>query len=336
MANWLKRKTTKELIVLILVAASFGMSIAYINAKTYDPKTATSIGHGDTLDFLNMYSGGYGSGLHAYRLLVPMLARMTPAPPSFLFIGRRSFGATTQAVMKFAVLNFLFLLGTCIALYYLQLGFSMSFFESFLGVMLFLSSQTVIRSTGIPMPDSAFFFFFSLCMLAIQRDNLLLFLFAHTIGITAKELVMLSLPLILLSLLSSRRKVWMLLATIPGVMIYAIIRINLAPYQLGEYITGTVLSNAGKQIVGLLSPNALINLFLSFGFSWIPAFYVLATGKVPLLLKRWSWLILFIFAGILIQPGMGSVGRYMFCAFPVVVPLAAIGISKWLSLKQQN
>lgn len=334
MTNWLKRKATKELIVLILVAASFGMSIAYINAKTYDPKVATSIVHGDTFDYLSMYFGGYDSGLRAYRPLVPMLARMTPAPPSFLFIGRRSFNAATQAVMKFAVLNFLFLLGACIALYYLQLGFSMSFFESFLGVMLFLSSQTVIRSTGIPLVDSAFFFFFLLCMLAIQRDNLLLFLVAHTIGVAAKELVMLSILLILLSLLSSRRKAWMLLAAIPGVMIYAIIRINLAPYQLNEYITGTVLNDAGKQIAGLLSPNGLINLFLSFGFAWIPAFYVLAAGKVPLLLKRWSWLILFVFTGVIL--GAGNFGRSTFTAFPVVFPLAAIGISKWLSLNQQN
>lgn len=334
MTDWLKRKSTKELIVLILVAASFGMSIAYINAKTYDPKTATSIGHSDTLDYLKMYFGGRGFGLRAYRPLVPMLARMTPAPPSLLFIGRRSFNATTQAVMKFAVLNFLFLLGACIALYYLQLGFGMSFFESFLGVMLFLSSQTVIRSAGIPLAGSAFYFFFLLCMLAIQRDNLLLFLFAHTIGVTAKEMVMLSLPLILLSLLSSRRKAWMLLATIPGVMIYAIIRINLAPYRLDEYITGTVLNDAGQQIAGFLSPNGLINLFLSFGFSWIPAFYVLATGKVPLLLKRWSWLILFIFAGVIL--GAGNFDRSIFTAFPVVFPLAAIGINKWIGLNQQN
>lgn len=326
---WLRHQEARRLMVLLVVVVSFSFSIVYANVQTYDPKLTPATGYVDSVDYLNMYFGEPGTGIRAYRPLVPLLARLVPDLPSSLFTAGRPFDRFTMAAMKFGVINLFFLIGACVALYVLERGFGLSYFEAFLGVLLFLGSQTVVRGAGLPMTDAAFFFFFSLCMIAIQRDNLWLLLFAHTIGVLAKELVILSVPLILLSLLSWRRKAWMLLATVPGIALYVVVRMTFAPSPLDGYATGQVLSYLDDQLLALSTPNGLINLFFAFGLAWIPAVYALAACKVPLLLKRWSWLIVIVFVGVLL--GAGNFGRTTFSAFPVVMPLAALGLSSWLA-----
>lgn len=325
---WFSSKDFKQLMVFVLVVVSFSLSIVYTNVKTYNPQLAAYIGHNDSIDYVKMYFGEPVWGIRAYRPLVPLLARLVPDLPDWLFTGQRSFDLFTRVAMKFGIVNFFFLLGACVALYFLQRGFGMSYFESFLGGMLFLSSQTVIRSAGLPLADTAFFFFFLLCMISIQRNNLWWLLFAHTIGVLAKELVILSIPLILLSLFPWRRKAGMLFVLVPGLLLYGVVRVKFALSPLDDYITGGTLRYCPTQLLRLITPNGLINVFLSFGFAWIPALYALARCKIPLLLKRWSWLILIIFMGVLL--GRGDLGRSTFNAFPVVIPLASLGLSCWL------
>lgn len=326
---WFTSKDSKQLIVFVLVVVSFSLSIVYTNVKTYNPQFATYIGHDDSIDYVKMYFGEPVWGIRAYRPLVPLLARLVPDLPDWLFTGHRSFDLFARVAMKFGIVNFFFLLGACVALYFLQRGFGMSYFESFLGAMLFLSSQTVVRSAGLPLADTAFFFFFLLCMISIQRNNLWLLFFAHTIGVLAKELVILSIPLILLSLFPWRRKAGMLFVVVPGILLYGVVRVTFALSPLDDYITGGTLRYCTTQLLYLTTPNGLINVFLSFGFAWIPALYALTRCKIPLLLKRWSWLILIIFIGVLL--GRGDLGRSTFNAFPVVIPLASLGLSRWLA-----
>lgn len=327
--TWLRRQETRRLVVFLVVVITLSFSIVYANVQTYDPELTPATGYPDSADYIKMYFREAGTGVRAYRPLVPYLARLVPDLPPWLFTPGRSWDRWTEAAMKFGVVNFLFLVGACIVLYLLQRGFGLSYLEALLGVFLFLGSRTVVRSAGLPMTDTAFFFFFSLSLVAIQRNNLGLLLFANTVGVLAKELVMLAIPLILLSLLAWRRKAWMLLAAVPGVVLYVVVRLSLAPSPLDSYATGQILSYVDDQLRALATPNGLINLFLSFGLAWIPAIYALTVSKSPALLKRWSWLIVIVLVGVVL--GSGNLDRSLFSAFPVVIPLAALGLCDWLA-----
>lgn len=323
------REEVRQLIVLFALVISLSVSIVYTNVQTYDSTLTPATGYHDTVDYLNIYFGEPGTGIRAYRPLVPLLARLVPDLPTSLFTQGRSFDRFNAAAVKFGVINLLFLIGACIALYALERGFGLSYFEALLGVLLFLGSQTIVRSAGLPMIDTAFFFFLSLCMIAIQRNNLWLLLFSHTVGVLAKELVLLSIPLLLLSLLPWRRKALMLLATVPGIALYALVRMTFAPSPVDDYVTGQILSRVDDQLRALLTVNGLLNVFLSFGIAWIPALYALVACKVPILLRRWVWLIPIVVVGVIL--GAGNWGRTTFSAFPVVMPLASLGLSRWLT-----
>lgn len=324
---WLGRQESRQLAVLLLVVIGLSFSIVYANVQTYDPELTSASGYPDSTDYIKMYSGEAGTGVRAYRPLVPFLARLVPDMPASLFTPGRSLDSLTVAV-KFGVVNFLFLVAACVALYVLQRGFGLGYLASLLGVLLFLGSQTVVRSAGLPMTDAAFFFFLSLSLIAIQRNNLWLLLSAVAVGVLSKELVLLAVPLVLLSLLSWRRKAWLLLATVPGIALYGVLRLTAAPSPLDGYATGQVLGLVDDQLRTLLTPHGLVSLFLSFGLAWIPALYALAAGQPPPLLRRWSWLIVIVLVGVLL--GAGNLGRSTFSAFPVVMPLAALGLSRWL------
>jgi hypothetical protein len=225
--------------------------------------------------------------------------------------------------------NFFFLVATCLALYFLQRGFGTDYFTAFIGAILFLGSSTVVRSAGLPLTDAVFFFFLVISMIAIQQNNLLLLFFAQSVGVLAKELVVLiSLPLILLSLLPWQRKIWMLLATLPAVLIYVIVRSHMPAFPARRHDFGLLMEVVSGQLSVLATPRGLIKLFFSFSLAWIPAIYALAKCRVPLLLRRWSWAIPIVFLGVLILKG--NFDRTMFSIFPVVIPLAALGLSSWL------
>lgn len=331
MVEWLRGRQFRQLIVLLVVVISLSLSIIYTDVQTYDYKLAPVIGYSDSVEYIKMYLGNPEMDIGAYRPLVPFLARLVPDLPRWLFTPKRHFDYFATVAMKFGVVNIFFLIGACLALYILQQGFGLDYFQAFLGVVLFLSSQTVVRSAGLPMADTAFFFFFLLCAIAIQRNNLWLLFFALTIGVLAKELVvLLSIPLILLSLFSWRRKVQMLFATTPAILLHIWVRFTIAPSPLDKVLRGETLQYLNCQLLTLTTPNGLINLFLSFGPAWIPAIYALRACKVNLLLKRWSWLILIVFIGVLLL--YGNFGRNTFSAFPVVIPLASLGLSKWLGI----
>lgn len=320
---------TRRLLLFLIVVVSFSLSIVYSNVQSYRAESSLTTGYPDSLDYLNMYAGRPGVSLRAYRPLVPFLARLMPALPSWLFNPTKSLDHLTVAVWRFGIVNLFFLIGACLALYILQQGFAMTYLESFLGVLLFLSSQTVMRSAGLPMTDTAFFFFFLLCLIGIQRNNPLLLLVSHTIGISAKELVILSLPMILLAVLPWRRKIIFLACLIPGVIVYIILRFTTGTSPMDGYVTGKVLGYMGAQIRYILSVNGLINLFFSFGLAWIPFGYALLKKvRSPVLLRRWCWLTAIVFVGVIL--GAGNLSRAMFSAFPVVMPMASLGLIRYL------
>jgi hypothetical protein len=329
MINWLKHPEIRKLAVFLVLIVGLSFSIVYTDVRTYNVESAPGSGYNDSLSYLDMYFGKPGKDVGAYRPFIPWLARLIPDPPKWFFSPDQTVDRFTIAAMKFGIINFFFLIGACLALYFLQCRLKMGYFEALLGVILFLSSSTVVRSAGLPLTDTAFFFFFTLCTIAIQGNNLWLLLFAGTVGALAKELVViLTIPLILLSLYSWKHKLRMLLMIFPGIALYLLVRFTFASAFPDKVVSGQSLALFGEQLVALIKPRGLIQLFFSFGLVWIPAIYALASGKVPLLLKRWSWLILIVFLGVLLLEG--NFDRTTFSAFVVIIPLASLGLSSWL------
>lgn len=331
MTEWFGNRQFRQLIVLLVVVVSLSFSIVYSNVQTYDYKQAEVTGYSDSVEYIKMYLGEPEMDIGSYRPLVPFLARLVPDLPRWLFAPTRYVDYFFNVAIKFGILNFFFLICACLALYILQQGFGLNYLEAFLGVVLFLSSQTVVRSAGLPMVDAAFYFFFLLSAIAIQRNNLWLLFFAFTLGVLAKELVViLSIPLILLSFFSCQRKCLMFLTSIPAVLLHIWVRFTIAPSPLlDKVLTGWTLKYIKYQLLLLITPNKLINLFLSFGLGWIPAIYALTACKVNSLLRRWSWLILVVFIGVLLEGS--NFARNTFSAFVVVIPLASLGLSKYLA-----
>ncbi len=82
----------------------------------------------------------------------------------------------------------------------------------------------------------------------------------------------------------------------------------------------------------LFTFSKLADLFSSFNLLWFPALYALIRCNPPTLLYRWSYLAIVMLIMILLF-GL-SLGRILFYAFPVVIPLALYGIRGMLEVKQ--
>lgn len=329
----IEHRPGRHFVVFLMLVTGFSISIVYTNVQTFDPVQASASGYSDTVDYINMFRGrtGQAVGIRAYRPLVPALARLLPDPPGYLFNGRRvtapesDLAKTRLIALKFGLVNLAFLIGSCVALFVLLRDFGHSDVESYLGVLFFLSSQTVVRSAGLPMTDTAFYFFFLICLVGLIRGHFWTVLVATTVGVLSKELVLLAAPLALLTI-HNRSKRWRLfVATLPAVLLYVVVRITLKPPADAHPIAVLQLR---AQLGALLSPNGILNLAMAFGLVWIPAVYGAAVGRPPTKVRRWSWLVPLVVTGVLF--GGGNLGRGTFSAFPIIIPLALTGIFTWV------
>jgi hypothetical protein len=84
-----------------------------------------------------------------------------------------------------------------------------------------------------------------------------------------------------------------------------------------------------QQLHDMLTPNGIIYIVSSFNLLWIPAAVAAFQLPYPSILRRWLWLVSLIIAMIIFLNG--SYGRSLFLTFPVIIPLALIGIRHWVS-----
>ena len=314
--------------VTIVVSGSLCVSIVYANVQSFDLEVAEVTGLTDTLDYLAMAEGGEGTGIRAYRPLVPELVALLPDVPASFFNAEHRSDPRVAEAYKFSVVNLAFLFAACLAMFAFLLGFGLEEKYAFIGVMMFLGMREVVRTGGLPLSDTAFYFFFLLCLIAIQRDNLWLLLVAATVGAAAKELVLLCIPLALLATLPWRRRLMLVAATLPGVMMYVVIRLYYGPGPVDGYLRGESLAHVGDELRALVTPNGFLNTFLAFGILWMLAIYAFAKCDIPSLLRRWTWLVPLVWLGVIL--GQGNLGRSHFTAFPVVIALAVFGLKGWL------
>ena len=317
-------------LALVLIVGSFSFAIVYTNAQSYDARVAAATGYSDTAIYIGMFYGSPEPSLTSGRPLVPLLARLVPDLPRGRLFGPERYETRERlAANKFAVVNLLFLVASALLLGRLQLGFGLTPAQSFLGILVFLSAPPIVRSAGLPMPDSAFYFFLLVCAIAIQRRNAWLFLVGTSVGVLAKELILLALPLVLFTPMNWRRRVGFLVATIPALALY-LVSSAYGASQLPDYLLRSPLAplepgREGLRALGTL--NGWLKLFLSFGLAWVPALYALFRCQIPELLWRWRWWILIVLAVVLATAV--NLARIPFAAFPVVAPLAAVALHSW-------
>lgn len=329
----IRTNAAREFIVLLILVIGASFAIVYSNVQTYDSELTPRSGYKDTVDYILIYKGEPASGIRGYRPLVPWMARVVPDLPSSFFTENRQMDSNFNIAIKFGVINFLFLIAVCLALYFLQRELSLSYYLSLIGVVFFLTSQTVIRSAGLPMTDMAFLFFFTVALLAILRKNFLLLLAATAIGALAKELILLCIPLVLITPMSRRDKGTMLLATLPSLGVYILVRHlmhNSSPND--GYLNGEVLKFVGTQLRQFITMNGWVNLFWSFGPTWFLALYAIFSKDLPLVLKRWALLVPLVFIGIML--GAGNLSRSLFSAAPVMIALSAYGAKRILECER--
>lgn len=324
------RARQRGLTVVAVVALAVATAVVYTDVMTFQPAATASSGYPDTQNYLAMYQGDVGRGHHGYRILVPFLAGLVPNPPVGLFSERPN--PARVIAYKFGVVNLIFLVGAALLLHLLQTGLGLRYLESLLGIVLFLGSVPVVRSAGLPMTDTAFYFFLVLSLLAVQGDRPGWLVAAVGIGVLAKELVLLVLFALLLTHLPVRRKGWHLAALVPGAAIYIGLRLTLEEAGAGAYniLVADPEARLAQSLGHLSTLDGLVDFFiLSFGAAWLPAAWAAFGCRLPPLLKRWAWLVPIVFVGVL--TGGGNLGRSTFTAFPIVMPLAALGLGSWLT-----
>jgi hypothetical protein len=180
------------------------------------------------------------------------------------------------------------------------------------------------------MTDTGFFFFLLLLVVSVQSPSYWLAAIGFGVGMFVKELTAVGLLLIPLAPLPRKKKAVMAGIGIAAVAVYVVAAARIHPATLGRLTGLSALHRAPIVLGSFLRPNGWVNLFLAFGFAWIPAIAALLNANTPELLKRWAWLIPVVFVGCVVEGD--NVSRGMFAVFPVVLPLAAFALEQWVTL----
>ncbi len=317
-------------LVVLIVCVTASYAIVYTGIQSFTEAESFG-GSSDTLDYLAMYRGERISHVYrAPRVMIPLLARFLPDPPGWIFDSTRRITDTWIATVKFGIVNFVFLAMTGILFFYFLLQLDFSTWESLLGMLLFYTARPVVQHSGIPMLEAAGYFFLLLCVYAILREYYIMFAVAFLIGVFAKETVFLALPAVLLS--EQKHKARLIFLLLPGFIAYYTFRFHLYHIDARElYFDMRLISQARENLLFAAHFNKLLDLFSSFGMLWIPALYALMYGKLPALLRRWSYLVVIVVVAIFLFSF--GLGRILFNTFPVVIPLALYGIRGMLRWK---
>lgn len=324
----------RQAIVAVVIALAATYSIAYTSIQYVDSENYG--GNRDMLEYLAFARGEKidTEVLKEARALTIWLVNALPNPPSFLFAEGREVDDEWNLKIRFAAVNSAFLAGAALLLwvYCGQIGLSVS--ESYLAMLLFLTSLTVVYQGTIPLVDPSAFFFIALGMVAIASGKAWLFAIVVGVGLFAKETTGFLIPLALVTV--ERGRLWWLAAAVPGVAVYLAWRwgvVSDGSENLGN-VDPERIRGAIEGIPRLLRFNKVADYASSFGLLWAPALYALASGKLPVQIRRqYLWVALVLVAPIVLGTNLG---RVAFLAFPAVIPSAVIGIRHILRTPERS
>ncbi|MBF0478521.1 MAG: hypothetical protein HQL26_03475 [Candidatus Omnitrophica bacterium] len=324
-----------KLCLVFLLFLSATASIAYWAIAKYNV-TEDFRAVNDAKNYIQMSHGHYeGVELrYAKRFLMPeMVGFLNRHLNINSFLSRHYEQVDRKMIqLNFGLINIVFVTLTVFLFYLFCKNLGFAEFESLFAGFLFLTSFHVVTNFMLPLVDSAGCFFVMACLYAIKKEKLfwlaLLFLF----GVMAKESTFVVVLMILLT--ENRGKLSKLCACLPGFIGYALI---IAPYSskagganVLQILTNfDLLKGAVSDGVHSISVFTLIETVQIFMILWILFVYALVKCDIPVFLKRQSWLMILPF----IMPfavGESSVGRVAFYLFPVLIPIALMGIKKIL------
>ncbi len=137
-------------------------------------------------------------------------------------------------------------------------------------------------------------------------------------------------PLLWLAAISWKQKALYSLVLLPGTIGYMLFRFWLFPDPSGgSFFSVELAGRAFDQLKTFVDPNGLVDWISSFNLFWIPALYAIVRRLTPSVLRGWLWFIPIVAVMILFLGG--NLGRILFLTFPVVIPLALIGMREWLA-----
>jgi hypothetical protein len=319
-----RRLDLRQLAIAAAIAVTVTYSLAYTSLQYVDSEN-----HGSNTDILPYMALARGEEidsevLREARILTIWLVRALPDPPGYIFAAGREVDEEWLLKVKFAAVNSAFLIGTALLLWFYSTQIGFSVMESYLAMLLFLTSLTVVYQGAIPLVDPSAFFFIAFGVVAIAAGNLWLFAIVMTVGLFAKESVGFILPLALVTV--PRRRLWWLAAALPGIAIYMTWRWLAVPQGSGDagHLDPDMVRKAIDVIPSYLRINRVAELVSSFGLLWVPAVYALVTGRLSGEMRRqYLWVVALLAVAVFLATGLG---RTLFLAFPVIIPSAVIGI----------
>lgn len=316
-----------------LLLFSVAVSISYFHVARYDLyDPATGGRHGDVAQYVRLAQGVPLEEIpkpYRYRILVPWLASLVPVPGALLD-GIYEVSPEKLVSLRFGVVNSVALAAAAGCLFALLglWGFAPS--ERLIGSLLFLTAFYVVNWATTPMVDAAAYAFLTAALWCALTQRGPALCAVVCVGMFAKETLVLSVPLVLL-LVRERAQAWRLCAwCAPGMLAYAIFRLQL-PTELGyRYDPATLLAHFRR----LGSPARLawlaIDLVQVYGALWILAALGWRALRQPAHpLARGVWILPIVFALPLV---LGTnFGRIWFLSFPVVIPMALLGLRRVLA-----
>jgi len=313
-------------LVVLTLCLTVSYAIVYTGIQSFSQDSLVKIP--DAAKYLALYHKEQVIGHWRWRVLVPFLARTLPDLPGHFFSENREATDLWMARVKFGIVNFAFLSATGVLFFYFLGAFGFFIGEALLGVMLFYTARPVIQFTGIPMTDAAGYFFLLLCFFGLLRKDLALLTAGFFAGIFARETVFLAFPACLLLPDSAKFKIKACSVMVLIFLGYCVFRFYIFPDSGENYFNLPLVLSPVFQAGCFSKINRLLDLFSSFGPVWFFAFYALFLPKLPVLLRKWSWLI------VIVLFIAGSAGRILFPVFPLVIPLALFGIRQAIRFGQ--
>ncbi len=217
----LSKNTWLNFIVVLILCITTSYSIVYSNIENFPE--LNSNGNADASIYLAMYKNKPMERYESCRILTPVLAKLLPDfPRTFFSESRKVSDKYWMARVKFGIVNFSFLVGIGLLLFYYLRNYGFNTLESIIGCLVFYTARPLIQNAGAPMVDASSYFFLLLCLYAIQCENILIFLIGFSVGLLAKESVVLALFVLMLSQMKSKLKVLFLL--MPVIVAYILIR----------------------------------------------------------------------------------------------------------------
>ena len=319
---------------LLTIAAVFALNISLSTVLTsMNTLSVDNLGGlSDASDYVRLYYGEHVENQRRYRMGTIWLAQLVPDSIERLL--RREPTRFVRAHIHFALVNLFFLTSAGVVFFIYLSHFFETPWLSLLGVTMFLTSRVVLQQGGAPMVDPSAFLFLLLGALAILKDRPWLLVGSFAVGLVMKETALFLWPLLWLSELSFRRKrlysVWLLPATI----LYLSYRFVIDPISEDTFFNLSLAGQAFSQIRSMLTPNGVLDWFSSFGLFWFPALYAIVFSEKPTVLKSWLWLIVILALSVIFL--WGNPARSLFLAFPVVIPVALIGIRDWVEASRHG